>query len=501
MSAWAQVRALVSLRWRLVRSPAVRIGLLSLLGSVPLLALLLLSVRNGVDPDALVASIHAAPAAFLGFGALAVVAPLTSSAATELFPSGQLVAYPLRPSTQFLSSLVLAPLNLVWIVQLLVLTAETGFLSVGQPHLGRALLTAGCFVVAATGVGQALAWTATGLRCTARGRLVLRGTLAGFVIAGITVVRTGHGNDVVDSSFAPWLVRTIGAGARGDVSAWLPGIALLATLAVVSLYAGARLCRWAVRIPQDRAGARSSRAHHRRPHPSDDYRALVATDRASVWRAPALRRGAIVLALLPGVAAAGVGLPWRSLVFLPGLVAAGGGLLFGFNVFCLDATGAVWLASLPHQQGLIARAKTRVTAEAVLLGSVLAAAIGALRAKGTPTLTEVVAILASTTTCALLVVALCLSSALRRPHRADLNGPRDAVAPPGALVLASLKLAFPTAMLGGVLEASAAGPVWWVPLAIAAPVAALSAAWIAANLQTYDDPLRRSRIVQTVSAG
>lgn len=501
MTAWSQVRALVALRWSLVRSTTVRAGLLALMAAVPALAVLVLSVRTDIDPDALVATIEAAPAAFLGFGALAIIAPLTSSAATELFPSGQLVAYPVRPGTLFLSSLVLAPLNLVWIVQLLVLTAETGFLSVGRPYLGQALLTAGCFVVAATAVGQALAWTAVGLRCTARGRLTLRVVLGIVVVTSLIVVRSGYSGDVVDHSYAPWLVRAIRAGARGDLASWLPDTALLAVLAVGSLYAGSRLCRWALRVPQDRAGARSSRPHHRRPHPSDDYRALVVTDRASVWRAPALRRGAVVLAILPGVAAAGVGLPWRSLVFLPGLVAAGGGLLFGFNAFCLDSTGAVWLASLPHYPGLVARAKTRVTAEAVLVGSALAAALGAVRAQGSPTLTEVVAILASTTTCGILVVALCLSSSLRRPHRADLNGPRDAVAPPGALVVASLKLAVPTAVLGGVLEASAAGPTWWVPLAIALPVAALSGLWIASSLQSYDDPLRRSQIVQTVSAG
>ncbi|MFN2540413.1 MAG: hypothetical protein ABR549_19965 [Mycobacteriales bacterium] len=142
-----------------------------------------------------------------------------------------------------------------------------------------------------------------------------------------------------------------------------------------------------------------------------------------------------------------------------------------------------------------------MTAEAVLFGSVLAAALGALRAQGTPTLTEIVAIVASTTTCAILVVALCLSSALRRPHRADLNGPRDAVAPPGALVLASIKLAGPAALVGGILEASAAASAWWVPLVIAVPVASVCAASIAAGLRTYEEPLQRSRIVQTVSAG
>ena len=441
------------------------------------------------------ASLEIVPYFFLALVLGALIEEYVSERTIARFLTGT------RPGTMFLSSLVLAPLNLVWVVQLLVLTAETGFLSVGRPYLGQALLTSLCFVIAATAMGQALAWTAVGLRCSARGRLALRSALVVSAVTALVVVRTGHGNDVVDESYAPWLVRAIRAGAMGDLGTWLSAMAVLVGIALTALYAGGRLCRWALRVPQDRAGARSSRVHHRRPHPSDVYRALIATDRASVWRAPALRRGALVLGVLPGLAAAGVGLPWRSLVFLPGLVAAGGGLLFGFNAFCLDATGAVWLASLPHRPALVARAKTRVTAEAVLLGSVLAAAIGALRAKGTPTATEVAAIVASTTTCAILVVTLCLSSALRRPHRADLNGPRDAVAPPGALVMASIKLALPCAAVGGILEASAASSTWWLPLAIAAPIAAICALRISMHLQTYDDPVRRSLIVQTVSAG
>lgn len=47
----------------------------------------------------------------------------------------------------------------------------------------------------------------------------------------------------------------------------------------------------------------------------------------------------------------------------------------------------------------------------------------------------------SAAACTALVVALCLSAAARRPCRADLNGSRDAVAPPGPLVLASARLA------------------------------------------------------------
>ncbi|MGB8649196.1 MAG: hypothetical protein WCD35_00905 [Mycobacteriales bacterium] len=501
MSAWHQVRALVALRWRLVRSRAIRLGLLLLLALVPLLGWLMVVARTGVDPAALVAALHTTPAAFLGFGALAVIAPLTAGGGNELVPSDQLVAYPIRPATLFLSSLVLAPVNLVWVIQLLVLTAETGFLTLGTPSLARGAVTTVLYVVACTGLGQAVAWTTVGLRRTQRGRHLLRAALAVLAVTVLTVVRTGHGNDVVRSSFAPAVVHAVTAGGDGDLAGWLPVTITLALVALGSLVAGGRACRWSLRRPGDRGSQPSSRPVRRRQTPRTPLAALVAVDRASVWRAPALRRGALVLAVLPGLAAAGIGLPWKSLVFLPGLVAAGAGLLFGFNAFCLDASGAVWVASLPHPPGLVIRAKARVTAEVVLVGVLLVAGMGSVRALGTPTPTELVALVASAITCCALVVALCLSAAVRRPYRADLNGPRDSVAPPGALVLASTRLAMPAAVVGLLLEGTSEGPHWWLPLAVAAPIAGLSAAWIAASMRKYDDPLRRSRIVQVVSAG
>jgi hypothetical protein len=72
-------------------------------------------------------------------------------------------------------------------------------------------------------------------------------------------------------------------------------------------------------------------------------------------------------------------------------------------------------------------------------------------------------------TCTAVVVAQCLGASVRRPHRADLRSPRDAVAPPGALAYASLRLAAPTALVGLVLAAAAASGTWWLPLLCAVP--------------------------------
>lgn len=208
-----------------------------------------------------------------------------------------------------------------------------------------------------------------------------------------------------------------------------------------------------------------------------------------------------MLAVLPGLVAAGAAVPWSSMIVLPGLVAAGAGLLFGVNAFCLDGPGAVWLASLPHDPRLVLRAKVAVLTETVLGAVVLAAVAGSLRSPGTPTPAEITAIIASGGVCTVVVVTVALSASVRRPHRADLLGPRDAVAPPGSLALASLRLATPTALVGLVLGAAAQTGVWWVPLVLAVPPLLLCGLSLHRSALSYADPLARARIVQAVSAG
>ena len=119
--------------------------------------------------------------------------------------------------------------------------------------------------------------------------------------------------------------------------------------------------------------------------------ALVSVDRANVWRAAPLRRGLLVLAVLPGVVAATAGLRWESIVLVPALVAAGAGLLYGVNMFCLDSGGATWLASLPHAPRLAFTAKTIVLAETIGISCVVAATAGSVRAQGRPTAADMTA--------------------------------------------------------------------------------------------------------------
>lgn len=500
MMALAQLRALLALRWRMVRSPTVR--LVICLTGLLVVYLLFVAARSAgyYEKAALETAIRLAPQAFLGFGVLAVVAPLTAGGGNELFPPDQLVAYPISARTHFLGGLLLAPVNLVWVLQIFALVAETAYLTAGgDPVLGA--LTTASFVLALTTSGQALAWTVAGLRQTRGGRQAV-GLLGAAGLAGaLVLVRTDDVGAVLDHAPTRNVVAGVVHGAHNDLVPWAGTTAVLLAIAGAGLLLGARACNWALRRPGDAGAVRESRPRVRRPARGGPLRELVAIDRGSVWRAPALRRGGLVLAVLPGIAAAGAAVPWASLIILPGLVAAGAGLLFGVNAFCLDGSGAIWLASLPHPPGLVARAKALVLTETVLASVVVAAAAGSLRSPGAPSAAELAGITMSGLSCSAFVVATCLSLSVRHPHRADLKGPRDAVAPPGALVLASVQLALPAGVVGLLFEAAASSGLWWLPVLLAVPTIGVCARWVQHSLHSYDQPLVRSRIVQTVAAG
>ncbi|GAC1440616.1 MAG: hypothetical protein NVS3B26_10320 [Mycobacteriales bacterium] len=496
-TALAQLRALTWLRWSMVRSPGARFTIC--LAPVLLIWFVQLVVTSAgaLTQPALVAALRLAPAAFLGFGVLAVVAPLTAGGGSEMFPSSQLVAFPVRPHTQFLGGLLLAPANLVWVVQLLVLAAETSYLTLERHRVAGGVTTT-AFVVCLTIVGQALAWAVVGLRQSRNGRRGVAALAAALLITAVAVVRSGFGDRVLAASPTYGVVTAIGAGPG---LRWLLTTVGLVLGAALSLVLGARACAWALSRPADMTTRGASVLGRRRSGRRSGLAELVAVDRASVWRAPALRRGGLVLAVLPALAAIGAAVPWQSLVVLPGLVAAGSGLLFGVNAFCLDGSGAVWLASLPHNPQLVARAKLRVLVETVAAAIAVVLLVGSLRSPGYPTAAQVTGIASSALACGFFVVATCLAQSVRRPHRADLSGPRDAVAPPGALALASVRLALPAGCIGLILEGASQSGVWWVPPLVAAPIVALAAFWLRRSMAHYADPVVRSRVVQAVSAG
>jgi hypothetical protein len=495
-----QLGALLALRWQMLRTPGAKLG--TLLAAVVAAWVLHQVVGGGevVEQAVLATAIEIAPAAYLGFGLLALVAPLTAGGGHHVVPPGELVAFPVRATTHFFGGLLLAPLNLVWALQLLVLLALTSYLTLDGSFLVGATTTA-AYVSCLTVAGQAAAWLVVGARQTRTGRRVVTALGGACAASVLLVLHTGSAGGILDRSPTGHVVRAVSAGGGADVGLWLSMTAGLLAATALGLVIGTWICSWSLRRPSDAWTLRYTSPVRRRDQRASPLRELVAVDRASVWRAPALRRGGLVLLLLPGAVAVTVPVPWESLVVLPGLVAAGAGLLFGINAFALDASGSVWLASLPVEPRLLVLSKLVVMTETVLAAVTAAALAGAVRAPAGPSGAQLAAVVGSALACTFVVVALSLSSSVRRPHKADLLGPRDAVAPPGALAASSIRLAVPCALVGTLIASSSYVGVAWFPLVLAAPILLTALLSIMRSVRRWEDPVARARVVQVVATG
>jgi hypothetical protein len=497
----AQLPELVRLRWRMVRVERVRVGLLIMLAMVPGLICGAVIAGQLVPRERLDDVRVLAPTAFLGFAILSLIAPLAAGGGNELFPPDQLVAFPIHPRTEFRASLLVAPLNLAWMSQVLIVFAVTSFVCGDRPGLGLALVTTLVYVVAVTAAGQAVAWAVIGFRQTVIGRRAVWASIGAIVVATVVVVRAHWGYAVLDHAPTRVIVSTVIAGSDQNVARWAFGTAelVLATLAAAAI--GERLCGWSLRRPGDAGRFRESGPRRRRSRSRTPLGALILIDRASVWRSAPLRRGLLVLTLLPGVAAAATSLRWDSLVLVPALVAAGAGLLFGVNMFCLDAGGATWLATLPHTPRQAVLAKTIVLVETVGGSCLFAAAVGALHAAGRPTASDLVSLVGGACACTAVVVATCVHVSVHRPGRAELRGNRDTPAPPAAMAVYSARLATVTTLLGLVFGTTAREAAWQLPAVFAVALVTLSGVSIVRTMRQYDDPFVRARVVAAVSSG
>lgn len=498
---WPQLRALTRLRWQMVRSRPVRTGLVVLLVVLAASVVAVVVGARLVPDRARFDTSVLAPTALLGFALLAMVAPLTAGGGNELYPSEQLAPYPVRASTVFTASLLIAPLNLVWVSQLLTVLAVSSFLLAPGAHVWPAVALALVYVGAVTVVGQALSWWVVGIRQTRAGRWATWALAAVVAVGAVVIVRTDRTAAVLDHSPTHRIVRAMVAPGFGHWAPWLQVTAVLLGAGALAVAAGVRAVGWALHRPGDAGVSQESRRVRRRAARASGLGELTAVTRASVWRSPALRRGAFVLTVLPGIAAVVAGVAWSSLIVLPGLVAAGAGLLFGVNAFCLDASGAVWLASLPVRPRTLLTAKLLVIAETCAVPVALATVAGALRAPRAPTVTELVALMVGLTVCVGYVSATCLRLSVTRPHRADLRGSRDTPAPPATMAVYSARLAGVTTSLGLVIAGTAASGIWWSPLLVGVPGWLLVARSLVRTARWWDNDARRAHVVTTVAAG
>ncbi len=496
-----QLGPLVRLRWRMVRGVRARLGFALLSAAVPALCLATVVAGRLLPQDRSIDVLLLAPTAYLSVAVLAALAPLVAGGGNELFPSEQLAAYPVTARTQYLASLALTPLNLAWTTQVAALLGLTAYVTPAPARLSLALATCLAYVAVVTVVGQAVGWAVVGTRTRRRGRQATWGLAGALLGLALATVATGQVGELLDRSPTTWVVIGAASGRPGLYHQWALITVALVLLAFVGDRLGRLACAWALRQPGEATGRLDARPLRRRSPAASTHRALLALDRASVWRSGSLRRGLLVLSVLPGGVAAVAGLDWASMVLLPGLVASGAGLLFGVNAFCLDGAGAVWLGSLPGRPADAFWSKARVTAETCLAAVVLTLLAGSARAGAAPTAAEVTALVACTAVVLLRVVALSMELSVRRPHRADLRGPRDTPAPPGVMAAYSARLALTTTLVAVLFSALAEVAPWQWPLYVAVPFLLLSARRLLVAGRAWASPAVRARVISVVAAG
>jgi hypothetical protein len=398
---------------------------------------------------------------------------------------------------------MLAPINLAWIINVIALFVVTGF-AVGEPAwvpTARALLVVAAFVAAATIFGHAVGWLIMGVRQSRRGRRVTNGLGIIILVCGLALVWGGRALDVLDYSPTAKVLLAAYDGYGGSHHRWAVTLLILGVAGLVMMRAGDAIAGWALRRPGDHADRSSSRPQPRRATHASNLWALVAIDHASIWRSTPLRRGVLVIVVVPGVIAALAGMAWQSLILVPGLIAAGAGLLFGINAFTLDAGGAIWLSTLPGWARPAFIAKSLVFSELALAAVLSALSGGSIRAPAPASVADVTAAIASAVCCAAIVVAIGMRSSLRHPHRAELQGPRDTPATPGVMAAQSIRFATVTTLTSLFFAGLALSQAWWLPLTGAIPILCFAGMHWLGTERAWAHPHVRAHVVLTVAAG
>jgi len=503
-ASWTELRrsvddvgALLAFRAGAVRRPAAfRLSALAfvvLTGAAATLPALLPGAGSGSGYalDALLLL----PTAMLGLIVLAVASAVASGGGRELLAREHAVAYPVSPSTDHLGALLLAPLNIAWILQTWLLLGAAAY-GVPSAQLAPAQIGLLVWVAVATAVGQLVAWSVEAVRRTRHGVAVVRTTGAVVALAAVALQVSGRLTTLLDELGATrWMVVSYvdGFGLR-----WAGAIAVELVLLVAAVALGAVPAHLAARrAARDELRVESGR-HPARRLPRTVLGTLVRTDRGSVWRAVPMRRGLAVLAVGPGLVALAGDLDWARMTILPGLVASGGALLFGVNAWCLDERGGLWRESLPVGAGTVFAARAWVLAEFLLIASAVTLVLGGLRA-GAPGPAELTALLCTWLVVVLQVVSSAMRWSSRRPFAVDLRSARATPAPPVVMVGYSTKLAVTTTLTGLVFSGLARVPHAEVSVLVAAPFVVWSLVRLLHARDRWVDPVARARVVTTVA--
>lgn len=528
MTPVRQLWHLVGLRWSMTSratrvASAVAVVVVVALG--PLLAVAAAGTADRLPPQVRSQSTELLAGAYLLLLVGLVTAAVASAGGREVVPRSQLAAYPLASATEHLGALLLAPLNLAWLIQVLALTLLTGTGaaaaatavpgstlpdgSLSAATTGAVLLSVGvawAWAAAATAAAQVLAWVVEIVRTLPAGRWWLRGAMAAGTVWGLLVVDQELLVEVLDRTptalVSDRALETVRGGVRAAALTVLVLLALAAALVVLGAGVHAALTR---RPSRDQARQETHRHEpHDLPAPEStgaEVRAWRRADWAGVWRSPPLRRGLVVLLVAPVTGGLLARVGWTDVVLITAVVASGAGMLFGVNAFCLDGEGAVWRESLPVPARTWLLSRGWVLTEVVLLTATAATVAAASQAVGRASASAVTAMVVALVAMSGQVVARCLRWSTTSPHRAELRTTRDSPAPPGRMASCSGQLVLATAALGIALSIAARlpSPAWAVLVAL--PSLALTARSLVRTAARWERHEVRAAVVQAVSRG
>jgi hypothetical protein len=435
------------------------------------------------------------PTALAAFLAVGVISAAASGGGRELLDRDASAIHPISPTTDHLGALLLAPLNIAWLLQTWMLLGSTAYALGAEPTLVSAQIVALLWVATATATSQAVAWGLEGARRVPHGVVGVRALVVGLL--GATLGLQISGNLLALFDRVPTQQVVLGMVTGFDVR-WVQTVLALIGLLLVAVVVGAIPAHLAShRIPRDELRVETGTFAARRA-PLSNLTALVRTDRGSVWRAVPMRRGVAVLAVGPGLVALLGNLPWSSLTILPGLVASGGALLFGVNAWCLDGRGALWRESLPVAPGTVFTARAYVLAEFLLAASLVTVALAAVRA-GVPNPSELMALVCTLVVVTVQVVAAALRWSAKHPFAVDLRSARATPAPPMSMVGYSTRLAVSTTLTGVVFSGLAGVADWRISVLIAVPFLCWSLTRLVRTYRLWVTPVERARIITTVA--
>ncbi|HEU4512075.1 MAG TPA: hypothetical protein VFR87_03120 [Nocardioidaceae bacterium] len=438
------------------------------------------------------------PSAYIGVLVISMISAASSGGGRELLPREQGVAFPVSPTTDHLGALLMAPLNIAWLLQCWTVLAATAFVT-GPHNLVAAQVPVLLWLAVATAAAQVVAWLVEWLRRGPAGIWAVRGV---FVVAALTLgglIVTDALVPLLDRSFTLDVALAALQGSEGQWGEWLRTVLLLVLAAVVAVVLGAMAAHALARRPVREETRVETAVQPRRPNPGSDFVALLRVDRAGVWRSVPLRRGFAVLAVLPGLVALASGLEWYMINILPGLVASGGALLFGVNAWTLDGRGALWRESLPASPALVFYTRVAVLLEVLLLAIAIGLLLAMLRA-GVPTPAQAVAVVCSSLVVTMQVVAGSMRWSVRRPFAVDMRSARATPAPPLTMVGYSTRLALVTTFTGMLFVGTSRVPVWQLSVLVAVPFLLFSLFRLVRSAVAWEDSDKRSRVVTAVAS-